>query len=72
VLAETTSSNYGVPMTAGDIYTVAGHSVGFGFSGDGGAATNAELTQPNGLAVNAAGNLLISDSYNERIRIVTG
>ena len=45
--------------------------VGFaGFSGDGGPATSAALNYPAGLAVDAAGNLFIADSYNNRIRRV--
>src|ERR1035438_8374602 len=41
-----------------------------GYSGDGGAATNAELFGPGGVAVDATGNLFIADTYNERIRRV--
>jgi hypothetical protein len=55
--------------TNGIINTVAGN--GFpGYSGDGGAATNAELFYPYGVAVDATGNLFIADSYNQRIRKV--
>ncbi len=54
---------------AGIISTVAGSGVG-GFSGDGGAATAAMLNSPNGVAVDASGNLFISDSGNNRIRKV--
>ena len=43
-----------------------------GHSGDGGQATKAELSQPIGVAANAAGNLLIADLQNARIRMVTG
>jgi hypothetical protein len=69
VVAARTGSFYGQAMTAHDIYTVAG-GVG-GFSGDGGPATAAGLAFPLGLAVNGAGNLLIADSGNDRIRMVT-
>jgi sugar lactone lactonase YvrE len=55
--------------TNGIINTVAGNT-GAPFSGDGGAATNAGLGLLQGLALDAAGNLYISDSYNERIRRV--
>ena len=51
------------------ITTVAGTNV-FGFSGDGGAATNAKLNFPQRLAVDASGNLLIDDTSNNRIRKV--
>ncbi len=49
--------------------TVAGAGVA-GFSGDGGAATSAELSNPTGLAVDAAGDVYISDTGNNRIRLV--
>ncbi len=41
------------------------------FSGDGGPATSATLSQPNGVTVDAAGNIYIADTYNNRIRKVT-
>jgi sugar lactone lactonase YvrE len=53
----------------GIISTVAG-KFGYGFSGDGGASTNASLYDPEGIAFDAVGNLLIADSSNERIRKV--
>jgi hypothetical protein len=55
--------------TAGDIYTVAGKNVA-GFTGDGAAATAAELNSPQGLAIDGAADLLISDSQNNRVRSV--
>jgi hypothetical protein len=62
--------------TAGDIYTVAGNpTVGSnvaGFAGDGGPATSAELNTPQGLALDGAGDLLIGDSMNNRVRSVAG
>lgn len=54
--------------TNGIITTVAGN--GSGFSGDGGAATNAEMDWPAALAVDGKGNLFIADIYNNRIREV--
>ena len=60
---------YGQAMTAGDIYTVAGSGTS-GFSGDGGPATSAELISPSGVTADAAGNLVIADTDNERIRVV--
>jgi sugar lactone lactonase YvrE len=55
--------------TNGLITTVAGNG-GQGYSGDGGAATNASLDYPNGVAVDAFGNLYIDDFSNQRIRKV--
>ena len=55
--------------TNGIISTVAGNGTN-GYSGDGGAATNAELYDPSGVMVDATGNLFIADAYNERIREV--
>jgi hypothetical protein len=49
------------------INTVAGNGFG-GFSGDGGPATNALLDYPYGVSLDAAGNLYIADSANNRIR----
>jgi len=51
------------------ITTVAGTN-GYGYSGDGGAATNARLHWPHGVAVDAAGNLFIADTENSVIRKV--
>jgi alpha-tubulin suppressor-like RCC1 family protein/sugar lactone lactonase YvrE len=39
-----------------------------GFSGDGGPASMAALSSPSGLALDSAGNLLLADSFNSRIR----
>jgi trimeric autotransporter adhesin len=54
----------------GIISTAVGKVIG-GFSGDGGAATAAHLSDPTGVAIDSAGNLLIVDSQNNRIRKVT-
>jgi hypothetical protein len=59
LVAARTGSFYGQSMTAGDIYTIAGNGaggIGFGFSGDGGAATKAEF-YALGVAGNPAGDL---------------
>jgi hypothetical protein len=69
VVANTTGTFYGLPMTAGDIYSVAGDGTG-GFSGDGGPATSAEFLQPGHVAVDGAGNLMIADTVNNRVRVV--
>src|SRR5206468_573824 len=69
VVAESTATFYGRPMTAGDIYTVAGNGSA-GCSGEGGPAGSAALNSPNGVAVDGSGNLVIADSSNNRIRVV--
>jgi hypothetical protein len=53
----------------GDIQTVAGNGI-FGFAGDGGPATQAELHEPTGLALDSSGNIYVADSLNNRIRAV--
>lgn len=55
--------------TLGTITTVAGTGEQ-GFSGDGGAATAAQLNSPTGLAVDATGTLYIADTGNQRVRRV--
>jgi len=57
------------PGPGGIITTVAGTGV-FGFRGDGGLAVSARLANPVGVEVDGAGNLLIADFNNHRIRAV--
>ncbi|HEX5399194.1 MAG TPA: hypothetical protein VFY06_09115, partial [Verrucomicrobiae bacterium] len=51
----------------GTITTIAGTN-GFGYSGDGMAATNALLYNPSDVALDGYGRVLIADTYNNRIR----
>jgi sugar lactone lactonase YvrE len=53
----------------GTVTTVAGNGTA-GYSGDGGQATLAQLSQPLGLALDADGNLYIADNGNNRVREV--
>ncbi len=59
----------GSKLGKGYITTVAGDGVQ-GFSGDAGQAKKAELNLPNGVFVDSAGNILIADTGNQRIRKV--
>src|SRR5262249_54082692 len=54
----------------GTINTIAGNGVE-GFAGDGGPATNAQLSSPAGLAFDESGNLFIGDWGNGRVRRVS-
>ena len=59
-----------VAASTGNISTVAGNGTA-GYSGDGGAATSAELSDPEGMVLDSAGNIYIGDYWNNRIRKVT-
>ena len=52
------------------ITTVAGTGT-FGFAGDNGPATNAQLAGPSGVALDRSGNLYITDLGNQRVRKIT-
>ncbi|ACU72741.1 NHL repeat containing protein [Catenulispora acidiphila DSM 44928] len=67
-----------VDARTGIITTVAGdHAAGKaagglgGFSGDGGPATSAQLNDPQGVAVDGAGDLFVADTFDNAIREVT-
>lgn len=54
----------------GVISTIAGNG-SQGYSGDGGAATSAELNGPSGVTADGSGNVFIADCVNHRIRKVS-
>ncbi len=58
-------------VSAGTITALAGNG-NFGYSGDGGAATSAEISFPEGVDVDCSCNVYIADSGNNRIRKVSG
>ncbi|HMB69394.1 MAG TPA: hypothetical protein VKU85_08775 [bacterium] len=59
-----------VDLSTGIITTVAGTPGAFGYSGDGGLATAANLSGPADVDVDKDGNLFIADTYNHVIRKV--
>jgi RHS repeat-associated protein len=59
-----------VSSLTGDITMVAGNGTA-GYSGDGGAATSAELNEPWNIALDSSGNLYIADWGNYCIRKVS-
>jgi|CZKV01.1.fsa_nt_gi sugar lactone lactonase YvrE len=70
IIADTDNNVIRKVNTNGIITTVAGNTAN-GYSGDGGAATNASLNTPVALALDSFGNLFIADSGNNgRVRKV--
>jgi sugar lactone lactonase YvrE len=61
--------------TNGNIVTIAGTgavcSPSWGVCGDGGAATSALLDSPQGMVVDASGNVYIADTQDNRVRLLT-
>jgi sugar lactone lactonase YvrE len=53
----------------GNIRTIAGNST-VGYSGDGGGAISAQLYNPSGVVVDAAGDVIIADTGNQVLREV--
>ncbi|MGH8994282.1 MAG: NHL repeat-containing protein [Acidimicrobiia bacterium] len=59
--------------SSGTIASVAGATVGskqYGFSGDGGPASEAQLYHPRAVAFDRAGNAYVADTLNQRIRMI--
>jgi len=70
-IADTSNDIVRILTTDGNINTYAGNfGAGIGFTGDGGPATSARMNNPEGLAIDSAGNLYVADGNNNRVRVV--
>jgi RHS repeat-associated protein len=70
-VAAADSTQFGIAMTAGHGYTVAGSPTGAsGNSGIGGVATSALMSGPQSVTVDPAGNLYIADTGNNQLQEV--
>src|SRR5712691_10500544 len=67
-IAGSSGTQWGISMTAGDVYTVVGSATGaVGRSPDGTGASSARLNDPESVVFDGAGNMYIADSGNNRI-----
>ncbi|MBA3974839.1 MAG: hypothetical protein C0504_11555 [Candidatus Solibacter sp.] len=69
-VADTFNSRIRVVAADGTITTIAGNGK-FGLSGDEGDSRTAELRFPNAVAVGADGKVYVSDSQNNKLRLLT-
>jgi uncharacterized protein YjiK len=67
MLANVTTSYFGISMTLGNIYTIAG--TGTSGSGADGAALTSAFASPAGITIDSSGNLYITDA-SQRIRML--
>ena len=72
-VAAVAGTNFGVAMTPGDIYTVGGSGTYNVYFGDGLPAVSdgSSISFPAGIALDAAGNLFIADTYARGVREIT-
>ncbi|MBO9541711.1 SBBP repeat-containing protein [bacterium] len=76
-IADTSNHRVRMVNTSGTITTYAGgvynanYVTTSGYAGDGGAASAAQLSSPQGITLDGSGNVYIADSGNHRIRMVT-
>ena len=68
-IAGASGTFYGVAMSVGGIYTIAGTGAQ-GWTGDGKSALRARLASPDAVASTAAGDLIVADLL--RVRIISG
>ncbi len=71
VIAAKSGTFYGQSMHTGSIYTIAGTGA-FGYTGDGGSATSAKMGEPDGIAIDGVGNIVLTDAdgSNDAVRVV--
>lgn len=69
-IADTANNRIRKVGTDGNITTFAGTGTAAA-NGDGGPATSAALNRPQGLAIDAAGNIYVGDSANHRVRKIS-
>ncbi len=69
-IADAGNSALRVVHTSGNIATFAGTPTVAGYSGDGGSALSAKLSDPTGLIVDSVGNVYFSDAGNSALRVV--
>jgi RHS repeat-associated protein len=74
-IAATSHTQWGIPMTAGDAYVIAGHTGTQGTAGLGGPATSAYLEGPTSVHMgqgSGANDLYIADAAGNRILVIPG
>lgn len=70
-IADTGNNRLRQVTPSGQIEALAGTGQS-GFTGDGGSASQAEFSAPEGIALDAAGDLLVADTINQRVRELHG
>ncbi len=70
LIADTDNNVVRKVSSTGTITTLAGTGMS-GYTGDGGPAIQAALSDPEGLALDGNGNVYIADTYNQVVRIVS-
>ena len=69
LIADTGNAEIRMVTTDGIIHRFAGTGA-VGYDGDTGTALNAQFSSPSGLAVDSLGNVYVSDTGNQRIRMI--
>jgi YD repeat-containing protein len=69
-VAATSHSQWGLSMSAGDVYTVAGSAGSAGTPSNGESASAAVLNQPYGIALDSSGDMVIANSEDNLVNFV--